>query len=76
MTDSPERTYAFPSVLLAKVPCPIDGCDREIDVYARLLVAEGEERGLAAYRLGTALNASDVEMHLVEHGMDISGGAE
>lgn len=76
MTDSPERTYAFPSVLLAKVPCPIDGCDREIDVHACLLIGEDQERERSLFRFGTSLDASDIEIHMVEHGMNISGGVE
>lgn len=72
MSDT-DQIYAFPAVTLAHVPCPIEGCDRKIQIDAALMVSETDDQGRACFRLGTALNTNDLEFHMVEHGVNISG---
>lgn len=68
------QIHAYPEVTLAHVPCPIEACDQRIEIRGKLLVETGQEdEETALYRLGSEIDTSPIEIHMVEHGLDPVG---
>jgi hypothetical protein len=62
----------FPKVEMAVVPCPVDGCDVEFPVHGNLVVVAGHEGATPLFRMGVRVDTTDMELHAVEHGADIT----
>lgn len=68
------QIHTYPEVTLAHVPCPIEECDQRIEIRGNLLVETGQEdEETALYRLGSEIDTSPIEIHMVEHGLDPVG---
>lgn len=65
----------FPAANLASVPCPVEGCEVQIEVSANLVVVADEEGDTPRFRMGVRVDTTPMELHAVEHGADITYGS-
>jgi hypothetical protein len=74
MSNDSTRTV-YPEMVMGEAECPLEGCDVLIPIRASLVIRSSTvDDGVAHFRVGVDVNSSGVELHMIEHGLDVISG--